>query len=120
MSKELNPRTTKFEFFGPLGALFISIAMPSTPYLLYFSCSEAFGGCPSSLAAFPNRALFSVSTLEWWKNLWDTQASLIYLGWYAFCVTAWAILPGEQVEGGVLRTGKRKKYKLNGTSFSKP
>ncbi|KAF9052515.1 ERG4/ERG24 ergosterol biosynthesis protein [Hymenopellis radicata] len=115
-SKELNPCTTKFEFFGPPGALFISIVAPSTPYLLYFSCSKESGGCPPSLASLPNRALFALSSLEWWKNLWDTEASLIYLGWYAFCVVAWAILPGEQVEGGVLRTGDKKKYKLNALS----
>jgi len=47
-------------------------------------------------------------------KLWDWGAAGVYAGWYAFTVICWNILPGEQVEGTVLRDGKRKMYNLNG------
>ncbi|KAF8920411.1 ERG4/ERG24 ergosterol biosynthesis protein [Mucidula mucida] len=116
MNSKLNPRTTEFEFLGPPGALFVTLIVPTVTYLLYFGCSEETGGCPPPLANLPDRAALALSSLDWWKSLWDTQASLIYLGWYAFCVLAWAILPGDLVEGGTLRTGGKKKYKINAFS----
>ncbi|KAF7374817.1 Glycosyltransferase family 2 protein [Mycena sanguinolenta] len=64
----------------------------------------------------PERISLALSDPAWWKGLWDTQASLIYLAWYAFCLVAWAILPGDLVPGTVLRTGERKLYKINGFS----
>ncbi len=112
---DLNPRTTHYEFFGPPGALFVTLAVPITTYALYFGCSEETGGCPPTLAAIPDRVTEAVSSLEWWKGLWDTEATCIYLAWYAFCVIAWAVLPGDQIEGVTLRTGEKKKYKINGT-----
>lgn len=113
--KDLNPRTTTYEFLGPPGALFVTLAVPITTYALYFGCSEAAGGCPPPLLpATLDRAKLALSSPDWWKGLWDTQASLIYLGWYAFCVAAWAILPGDNVEGAAMRTGEKKKYKING------
>jgi hypothetical protein len=117
MSKQkdsvLNPRTTSYEFLGPPGALLISIGVPVTTYALYFGCSEQSGGCPPTLLL--DRISLALSDPAWWKGLWDTQASLMYLGWYAFCVAAWAILPGDRVAGTTLRTGGKKMYKINGT-----
>jgi hypothetical protein len=110
----LNPRTTSYEFFGPIGALFITIVVPLTTYLLYFGCSEQSGGCPPDLSQIS----FDVSVLktrEFWLSLWDTQATIIYLAWYAFCVVAWFILPGDLVDGVKMRNGLTKKYKINGT-----
>ena len=60
------------------------------------------------------RVLSAVQDVEWWKALWDREAALIYLGWYTFCVLAWAILPGDWVQGTTLRNGKRLEYKING------
>jgi hypothetical protein len=84
-------------------------------YLLYFGCSETAGGCPPKLDLASERVLSAVTNPDWWKGLWDTEASLIYLAWYAFCVVAWAILPGDEVAGTTLRTGGKKHYKINGT-----
>ena len=56
----------------------------------------------------------SVSDVNWWKGLWDNEAATLYFGWYAFCVVAWAVLPGDWVEGTQLRNGKRLQYKING------
>jgi hypothetical protein len=113
-SAELNPRTKSYEFFGPPGTLFITLTVPITIYSLFFACSESSGGCPPPLATFPERITESLTDLDWWKGLWDTQASLLYLAWYAFCVVAWYILPGDRIEGVELRTGGRLAYKING------
>ncbi|KAJ7811212.1 ERG4 ERG24 ergosterol biosynthesis protein, partial [Mycena olivaceomarginata] len=100
MSKEkdsiLNPRTTTYEFLGPPGAFLIST-----------------GGCPPTL--IPERISLALSDPAWWKGLWDTQAALLYLAWYAFCLVAWVVLPGDLVAGTTLRTGGKKLYKINGT-----
>ncbi|THH20554.1 hypothetical protein EW146_g838 [Bondarzewia mesenterica] len=116
---DLNPRTTSYEFLGPLGAFAVSFGVPVLTYALYFSCNEASGGCPptplSSLLPLVQQAL---SDPEWWKGLWDAQAAVMYLGWYAFCVLAWAILPGDWVQGSQLRNGKYQHYKINAFSTS--
>lgn len=109
---ELNPRTTKYEFFGPPGALFVTLSVPITTYALYFGCSEASGGCPPQLST--ETILAALNDPKWWKGLWDTEAAFLYLGWYAFCVAAWFVLPGDWVEGVTMRTGEKKKYKING------
>ncbi|KAF8206332.1 ergosterol biosynthesis ERG4/ERG24 family-domain-containing protein [Mycena galopus ATCC 62051] len=100
----LNPRTTTYEFLGPPGTLLISIGVPVTTYALYFGCSEQSGGCPPTLV--PDRISLALS---------DPHA-LMYLAWYAFCLVAWAILPGDRVAGTTLRTGEKKLYKINAFS----
>lgn len=107
----LNPRTTSYEFLGPPGAFLVSVGVPIAAYALYFACSEASGGCPPALATIP----LHLSDPNWWKSLWDTEATLIYFAWYFFCVLAWAVLPGDRVLGTTLRTGEKKQYKINGT-----
>ncbi|CAA7268182.1 unnamed protein product [Cyclocybe aegerita] len=118
MASDLNPRTTHYEFLGPPGAFLISIGVPIASYGLYFGCSESAGGCPPplSLSVLFDSVIRAASNPAWWKGLWDTDASLLYLGWYAFCLVAWAILPGDAVEGSTLRTGKKLSYKINAFS----
>ncbi|KAJ7285085.1 ergosterol biosynthesis ERG4/ERG24 [Mycena rebaudengoi] len=116
MSKELNPRTTSYEFLGPPGAFLISVGAPTLTYALYFGCSEQAGGCPPSLQLIPGRISLALSDPAWWKGLWDTQASLVYLAWYTFCLVSWAILPGDRVQGTTMRTGQKKTYKINAFS----
>lgn len=110
----LNPRSTSYEFGGPLGALFVTITVPATVYALYFGCSEQ-NACRPDFATVPDQIVSSLSDPNWWKGLWDTQAALVYLAWYTFCVVSWAILPGDHVEGTTLRNGEKKTYKCNGT-----
>lgn len=110
----LNPRTTKFEFFGPLGAAFITITVPLTTYALYFGCSEQSGGCPPDLKSITPAVFSPLQTRDFWLSLWDTEAAIIYLAWYAFCVVAWFILPGDWVSGVQMRNGQTKQYKING------
>ncbi|KAG1761186.1 ERG4/ERG24 ergosterol biosynthesis protein [Suillus occidentalis] len=113
---DLNPRSTTYEFMGPPGAFLISFGVPFMTYLLYFGCSEESGGCPPPLQSIPDRFVEALSDKTFWASLWDTEASLIYLGWYAFCIVAWAVLPGDWVEGVTMRTGEKKKYKINAFS----
>lgn len=117
-SSSLNPRTTKREFFGVPGALAVTTVVPVVSYALYFGCSEKTGGCPPpyaySLEAVKEAVVSSVTDVNWWKGLWDNEAAILYFGWYAFCVVAWAILPGDWIEGTKLRNGKRLQYKING------
>ncbi|KAF8896452.1 ERG4/ERG24 ergosterol biosynthesis protein [Infundibulicybe gibba] len=115
-SAELNPRTTEYEFLGPVGAFFITLAVPITTYALYFGCSEQSGGCPPQLSTIPDQITLALSSPAWWRSLWDTEATVIYFGWYAFCVVAWAVLPGDRIEGVTLRTGGKKTYKINAFS----
>ncbi|KAF5382048.1 hypothetical protein D9615_004459 [Tricholomella constricta] len=112
-SAELNPPTTEYEFLGPPGALFVTTTVPVVIYALYFGCSEA-NGCRPNLSAASDQIVASVSNPAWWKSLWDTEASLMYLAWYAFCVISWAILPGDRFQGTTLRTGEKKTYRING------
>ena len=109
---DLNPRTTTYEFFGPPGALAVTILTPLTVYSLYYGCSEETGGCPPSLSL--SQLTDRLSDPSTYKNLWDTQAAKLYLAWYAFCLLAWYILPGQWVEGTKLRNGGRIRYKMNG------
>lgn len=111
-NSELNPTTTSYEFLGPPGAFFVTIGVPIMTYALYFGCSEATGGCPPPVS-IPT-VTDALQSWSWWASLWDTEAALAYLAWYAFCVVAWAVLPGDWVEGTQLRNGKKQKYKING------
>jgi Delta14-sterol reductase len=111
-----NPRTTQYEFFGPPGAFAISFGVPTVIYALYFGCSETAGGCPPSFPSILQNVPLSVQNPAWWKSLWDSEAAVLYFAWYAFCVVAWFVLPGDWVEGVTLRTGGKKKYKINGVS----
>ncbi|KAF9476106.1 ERG4/ERG24 ergosterol biosynthesis protein [Pholiota conissans] len=114
----LNPKTTHYEFLGPAGTLAISVGVPILTYAQYFACSEVAGGCPPALSLHTTclRVLAALSDPEWWKSLWDTEATIAYFGWYAFCVVAWALLPGDIVEGTTLRDGRKIKYKINAFS----
>ncbi|TFK97921.1 ERG4/ERG24 ergosterol biosynthesis protein [Pterulicium gracile] len=112
----LNPKTTHFEFFGPFGALVISLGVPFITYALNLGCSEHTGNCSQPYEDLPALLVAAVLEPRWWKSLWDTQVVLTYAGWHAFCVLAWAVLPGEWLEGLPLRTGGTKKYKINAFS----
>ena len=115
-ASDLNPRTKHYEFLGPPGALAISIGVPTMTYALYFGCSEQTGGCPPPIDT--GVVIDTLSDPSWWKSLWDTEATIAYLAWYAFTVVAWFILPGDWVEGIPMRNGQTKKYKINGTHCS--
>ena len=110
---ELNPRSTSYEFGGPLGAAAIILIVPIVVYSLYFGCSDRHH-CPSPFASVKELDMSTVVNPSFWESLWDTNAMLVYLVWYTFCVVSWAALPGDWVQGLPMRNGQRMKYKTNG------
>ena len=106
----LNPKSTEFEFGGPVGAAAVSILTPFFSYLLYFGCNEKVG-C-SILPRYPE--VIAHDLVQGIKaSFFDWHAWAVYFGWYAFCIIAWAVLPGQKVKGTDLRNGKKLEYKLN-------
>lgn len=112
--EELMPRSTELEFGGLSGALFITITVPLTMYYLVFGCNETLG-CGLSLPVFEPTAFVTYARQELVKGFTDYQSWAIYFAWYAYCVVAWFVLPGNWVLGLPLRTGGRLEYKTNGT-----
>jgi hypothetical protein len=117
-SYEASPRTTTYEFLGPPGALGISLLVPIFTYFFAFGCDER--GCtPTPVGEYFSNGLTVVQTWQFYADLWDGKATIAYLAWYAWCVVCWAILPGQWVEGTVLRNGEKLWYKINGGYFIK-
>ncbi|CAE6445215.1 unnamed protein product [Rhizoctonia solani] len=108
-----NPKTTRYEFFGPPGAAAVATGTPIVVYGLYYSCSEASGICQLPHWSSPLQVITAISDSNWWKGVFDVEATVAYFAWYALLVAAWYLLPGEWLEGTELRIGGRKKYKLN-------
>ncbi|KAG9082836.1 erg24, C-14 sterol reductase, partial [Ceratobasidium sp. UAMH 11750] len=109
MSIIRNPKTIYFEFFGPPGVGFISVAAPLTIYGLNHACSQASGKGIVSLRAL----IIPMPELNGRTSLFDAEAFIVYFGFYAFTVVAWYFLPGKWIEGTELRTGGRLEYKMN-------
>lgn len=108
--KVLAPKSEHYEFGGPLGAFGVSTTVPFFTYALYYYCSEE-AGC-----SFPPQSwqgTFDIMVAGVKNSLFDGQAWAIYFGWYAFCVAAWALIPGQELEGTELRTGGKLTYKIN-------
>ncbi|EJU05623.1 ERG4/ERG24 ergosterol biosynthesis protein [Dacryopinax primogenitus] len=105
----LNPKSTKFEFGGPIGALGVSVTTPLMLYLLHLGCSDLTGGCPPPLLSISS----TLKSERWWDALWDWNAFFVYCGWYAYCCLCWRLIPGDWVKGTVMRNGQTKEYKMN-------
>ncbi|XP_076464854.1 delta(14)-sterol reductase TM7SF2-like isoform X2 [Babylonia areolata] len=97
------PRTTHYEFGGPIGAFFMIFLLPATVYLVNLACRK--GKC----------TILEVPTLpKSISMLVDMEATFIFLGWFVFQALL-ALLPlGRVVEGQPLKSGQRLKYRLNG------
>ncbi|WFC99134.1 Delta(14)-sterol reductase [Malassezia yamatoensis] len=111
-SEVLAPRTTKPEFGGTPGALFVIISVTITMYYLTFACNPTLG-CDLTLPLQDPEGLVAYARHYFLSSFVDTRGWAIYFGWYAYCVVAWMILPGKWVKGLPLRTGRRLDYKIN-------
>jgi len=80
MTKSFNALNPCYEFGGPLGVVFVSLAAPITTYALFFTCSEMSEGCPPSLGNLLGNFIFAVTDLGRWKSLWDIKAFFAYYG----------------------------------------
>ncbi|WVO16402.1 hypothetical protein L204_104077 [Cryptococcus depauperatus] len=112
---ELNPFSRPTEFFGPWGTAAITLCTPVLAYLIFFACNDVAGCAPTSLRSvwrlvgdYPDAA----------GKLWEWKAAGVYVGWYVFCIVCELVLPGERIQGNLLRDGSRKTYRMNGESVA--
>lgn len=107
-----------YEFGGPIGAAGVMIGLPSVMYLLYFTCGGFNDGwCLASphpsdlekLRAYGTNFSNNVAGqfLSW-------RAAGILLAWLAFQIGLERFLPGDDVDGVLLKDGSRLKYRMNG------
>lgn len=102
----LSPKTTEYEFFGPVGALFISIGCPLFVLATIFLCNE--NGYPRDVSTWKSLLASSLNELVDWKAIkW-------YLSFQIALVLLWLVLPGKWARGRVLRDGSYLEYKCNG------
>lgn len=95
-----------FEFMGPLlGPFGIMAGLPLVCYGLVYvcNCDGCLGLSGLSIPGFPTHS-----------QLISTQAFFAIIGWMAFQTILHLALPGQLVEGAMLPSQKRLRYKLNG------
>ncbi|RSH81588.1 erg24, C-14 sterol reductase [Saitozyma podzolica] len=111
---ELNPRSSPSEFFGPIGTLAVTIFTPAITWALWFTCNETTGCPPSTRAGWQAVA---ENILDWPSSAgkwWDWKAAGVLMAFYLYLVICWAVLPGDKVQGNLLRDGTKKTYTMNG------
>lgn len=110
---ELNPKTTHYEFGGPIGALGMVVFLPILVLFFATCCDET--GYPSQ--AFKDdwkSALLSKLNKDFLISLFDPMAFLIYVGFVAILALLYLVLPGDNIPGTLTRDGSRFKYRMNG------
>ncbi|RGB30308.1 ERG4/ERG24 ergosterol biosynthesis protein [Rhizophagus diaphanus] len=110
-----NPKTTEYEFLGPIGAFLMITVLPSLVYLLHLGCQPE--GCPSPALVkqlLNPQQLAQFFSTENILSLFDLQSFIAYVGYLSYLVLAWYLVPGRWVEGTQLRDGSKLKYKENG------
>ena len=105
--------------FGRPGVAFLSICLPVVCYLTTFLCND-ISGCPAPSTLHPKSlTLAKLKKETGWpgiSGLVSTRVTLWVFGYYLLSLVLQAALPGEEIEGGELRSGGKLKYKFNGTT----
>ena len=103
-----------FEFGGPIGAMGIVICLPLVIYLLFFLCNDTH--CLRNPFDWHHIIFTFESMTEQLTNtsFFTLRGCMIYISWMAINVLLNYLLPGEVVEGVLLRNNTRLKYKLTG------
>jgi delta14-sterol reductase len=102
------------------GAFLISFGLPILTYVFAYACNDV-SGCPAP-------SLLSPTTLSWsqlkseigWPQegvagLFSWEAVAAVLGYLLVNAILYRILPAVEVEGTLLRSGGRLKYRFNST-----
>ncbi|KAL0095569.1 lamin-B receptor-like protein [Phycomyces blakesleeanus] len=111
--QELNPKTTRYEFLGPLGALGMTTVLPVL--VLFFAVGCDSTGYPSKLLLHDHKAFFAkMMTPEYLGQLYDPMAFGVYVAFVALLAIFSLVLPGDVWPGSQLRDGTHLKYKMNG------
>lgn len=104
-----------------LGVFAISFGLPVLVYLFTFTCND-ISGCPAPSFLSPKTLSFDQLKLEvGWpedgiRGLASWKASGALAAYYLVNLILFALLPAAEVEGSVLRSGGRLKYRFNSTS----
>lgn len=99
----LNPRTTHYEFMGPVGALFMTLGLPTVVYGLYFLCNK------DSCQIYPLRQ----PQLPPLKEFWHPLAFIICVGWFVANAIVYLTPVGKTIQGTQIRNGTRLTYRIN-------
>lgn len=112
-SEELNPKTTQYEFLGPLGAFGFVTALPMLVLFFAICCDKT--GYPSTLLISDYKTYFDqLFSGDLLKAMYDPMAMLVYLAFVALQAVLYVALPGDLYPGTLLRNGQRLKYRMNG------
>jgi hypothetical protein len=87
------------------------LALPIVVYGLFFGCNRS-AGC---LQLFPT---LSLPVWPQSAQLYSTEATLVFLGWFFGLLALHLLVDGKRVQGVVLPDGSRLTYKLNGGTTS--
>lgn len=103
----VNPKTTHFEFMGPIGVSFLLASLPLTTYALYYFCPSGERCTFFELPALP--------TLD---EIFNLEACAVVVAWFLFQAFLYMVMPGGQGEGLPIKRLNNKKlmYKFNGTN----
>lgn len=98
-------RQHEYEFFGPYGPAVLTAVLPCVVLGLVYACNSE--GCFElsypALTGFPSD-----------QPLYSHEAMAAVIGWMSTMLLLHVLLPGEQVEGVLLPSGRKLPYKLNG------
>ncbi|KAK2616470.1 erg24, C-14 sterol reductase [Conoideocrella luteorostrata] len=118
LAKAAAPAGHGYEFFGPPGAFGISFGLPLLVYVFTFACND-ISGCPAPSLLSPRSLSLDQLKLEvgWPRDgilgLASWKATGAVLAYYLLSLILYRVLPAIEVEGTVLSSGGRLKYRLN-------
>lgn len=112
-TSELNPKTTNYEFGGPIGALAMVVILPVI-VLFFATCCDSTGYPSQAIKDDWKTTIMSKLNKDFLYTLFDPSAFLIYVGFVAMLAIFYLILPGENIPGVTLRDGTKHKYRMNG------
>lgn len=104
-----------------LGAFGISFGLPILVYIFAFGCNDV-SGCPApSLLSPKTLSLDKLKAEVGWPadgfpGLFNWESVAASIGYVLVQAILYRILPATEVEGTVLRSGGRLKYRLNSRS----
>ncbi|KAK9435902.1 delta(14)-sterol reductase [Metarhizium brunneum] len=117
-AKSAPPTKHGYEFFGPPGAFGISFGLPILVYVFTFVCND-ISGCPAPSLLGPRPLSLEQLKIEvgWPQNgIWGLaswEATGAVLAYYLLNLILYRVLPATEVDGTVLSSGGRLKYRFN-------
>ena len=103
-----------------LGAFAISFGLPIACYAATLFCND-ISGCPVPSLLSPSTLTIEALKQDvgwpadgiWGLASWDVSAKVF--GYYLLSAILHRVLPGDEIEGTVLASGGKLKYKFNST-----